>query len=107
MCEHLDSLCDKKDLFLEKFNNDLSTIKKPSTSAYIALIADETDVDKDMINYLLECFITLEKPIRKIAFVGFNNKCKKIISKKNKETHILMKCIDDLEQAKFWLIDNR
>ena len=78
-CEHLDSLCDRKDLFFEKFDNDLKTIKRPSTSSYLAVI----------------------------AFIGLENKWNKYINKKNKETYILIKGISDLEEAKFWLIDNR
>ena len=60
-----------------------------------------------MIDYLLNAFISLDKPLKKIAFIGLENKWNKYINKKNKETYILMKGISDLEEAKFWLIDNR
>lgn len=106
-CEHLDSLCERKDLFFEKFDNDLKTIKRPSTSSYLAVIVDETDIDREMIDYLLNTFISLDKPLKKIAFIGLDNKWNKYINKKNKETYILMKGISDLEEAKFWLIDNK
>ena len=106
-CEHLDSLCDRKDLFFLKFDNDLKTIKRPSSSSYLAVIVDETDVDREMIDYLINSFVSLDKPLKKIAFVGLDNKWNKYINKKNKETYILMKGISDLEEAKFWLIDNR
>lgn len=106
-CEHLDSLCDRKDLFFEKFDNDLKTIKRPSASSYLAVILNETDVDREMIDYLLDTFISLDKPLKKIAFIGLDNKSNKYINKKNKGTYILMKSISDLEEAKNWLIDNR
>ena len=106
-CEHLDSLCDRKDLFFEKFDNDLKTIKRPSASSYLAVIVDETDIDREMIDYLLDTFISLDKPLKKIAFIGLDNKWNKYINKKNKGTYILMKSISDLEEAKNWLIDNR
>ncbi|MEE1002901.1 MAG: hypothetical protein U0L17_04090 [Acutalibacteraceae bacterium] len=106
-CEHLDSLCDRKDLFFEKFDNDLKTIKRPSASSYLAVILNETDVDREMIDYLLDTFISLDKPLKKIAFIGLDNKWNKYINKKNKGTYILMKSISDLEEAKNWLIDNR
>ena len=106
-CEHLDSLCDRKDLFFEKFDNDLKTIKRPSASSYLAVIVDETDIDREMIDYLLDTFISLDKPLKKIAFIGLDNKWNKYFNKKNKGTYILMKSISDLEEAKNWLIDNR
>ena len=106
-CEHLDSLCDRKDLFFEKFDNDLKTIKRPSASSYLAVIVDETDIDREIIDYLLDTFISLDKPLKKIAFIGLDNKWNKYINKKNKGTYILMKSISDLEEAKNWLIDNR
>lgn len=96
----------KRFVFL-KFDNDLKTIKRPSSSSYLAVIVDETDVDREMIDYLINSFVSLDKLLKKIAFVGLDNKWNKYINKKNKETNILMKGISDLEEAKFWLIDNR
>lgn len=56
-CEHLDSLCDQKQLVLEKFTKDLVEIRKPSTSAYLAVNLDETVVDEEIISFILDSFV--------------------------------------------------
>jgi len=102
-CEHLDSLYGEKELLLQKFKQDLIVISRPSTSSFIVVNLDESDVDKEMIEFIMNSFITLKKSLRKIVFVGLNSKMKSYIKKKNLETSFVVTCIDDYEKAKEWL----
>lgn len=100
--EHLDSLEDKKDLVIEKFKEDLKTISKPSTSSFIALNLDETVVTDDIIKLILDSFINLGKPLKKVAFVGLGSKYKRYIKKQSLPFQAV--CFDDYEKAKEWLV---
>ncbi len=103
-CEHLDSLCSEKDLLKQKFEQDLVSISRPSTSSFIAVALDETDVDQEILELIVNRFVLLNKPLRKVVFVGLNTKQKKYIKKKSTETAFAMTCIDDFEKAKEWLV---
>ena len=101
-CEHLDSLYDKRDLLLEKFKNDLIMIAKPSTSSFIAINLDETDVDKDLIDEIYHAFSSLNKSIRKVVFVGLEPEMKRYV--KRLRANFVVTCLDDFEKAKEWLL---
>jgi anion-transporting ArsA/GET3 family ATPase len=103
-CEHLDSLCGQKELVMQKFSDDLNQIKKPSTTSFIAVILDETAVDEELAFFILRPLMQLEKPLRKVVFVGLHPKMKKIIQRESCAVPFKMKCIDDLEKAKEWLV---
>jgi len=103
-CEHLDSLYNEKELLKQKFNQDLFQISKPSTSSFVAVALDESDVDREMLEYIINSFVMLNKPLRKVVFVGLNARMKNYIKKKNIETLFTMICIDDFEKAKEWLV---
>ena len=101
-CEHLDSLEDKEELLIQKFNDDLKIISRPSTSSYIIVNLDETVVTDDIIEHILNSFINLGKPLKKVAFVGLSSKYKRYIKKKS--LPFVTACIDDYEKAKEWII---
>lgn len=101
-CEHLDSLYDKRELVIDKFNQDIKTISKPSTSSFIALNLDETDVDKELLEYIICSLNSIDKPLKKLAIVGLSFKMKKHLKGISSKCEI--RCIDDFEKAKQWLI---
>ncbi len=103
-CEHLDSLYNEKELLKLKFNQDLVQISRPSTSSFIAVNLDESDVDREILELIISSFVMLKKPLRKVIFVGLNSNMKSYIKKKNIETSFTMACIDDFEKAKEWLV---
>jgi hypothetical protein len=103
-CEHLDSMYNEKDLLIQKFNQDLVQISRPSTSSFIAVALDESEVDKEILELIINSFVMLKKPLCKVVFVGLNSKMKSYIKKKNIETSFTMVCIDDFEKAKEWLV---
>jgi hypothetical protein len=103
-CEHLDSLYNEKDLLKQKFVQDLVQISRPSTSSFIAVDLDESEVDTEILELIINSFIMLKKPLRKVVFVGLNSKMKRYIKKKNVDTSFFMICMDDYEKAKEWLV---
>ena len=102
-CEHLDSLYGEKELLKQKFKWDLIEISRPSTSSFIAVVLDDSDVDKEVLDWIVDRFIMLNKPLRKIVFVGLDLKMKSYMKKKKVDNSFMMACIDDLEKAKEWL----
>lgn len=103
-CEHLDSLYTEKELLKEKFMQDLVKIGKPSTSSFVIVNLDESDVDKEILELIINCFLMLKKPLRKVVFVGLDSKMKNHVKKRNINTTFTMVCIDDFEKAKEWLV---
>lgn len=101
-CEHLDSLCDKRELLLEKFRKDLVMIAKPSTSSFIAVNLDETDVDRELIDTIFYAFLSMKKSIRKVVFVGLSPEMKRYA--KRLSADFVVNCLDDFEKAKEWLL---
>lgn len=101
-CEHLDSMCGERELILEKFNHDMEVIRRPSTSSYIVIDLDETEVDEALLDHIIDSMKGLEKQLCKVAFVGLNSKMKRFI--KAKDSNFVIRCIDDFEKAKEWLI---
>ncbi|WP_312430134.1 hypothetical protein [Lacrimispora sp.] len=103
-CEHLDSLYGEKDLLKQKFNRDLIEISRPSTSSFIAVVLDDSEVDKETLEWIVDRFVMLKKPLRKVVFVGLDIKMKNHMKKRKADITFMMTCIDDLEKAKEWLI---
>ena len=85
-CEHLDSLYNEKDLLKQKFLQDLIQISRPSMSSFIAVDLDESEVDTEILELIINSFIMLKKPLCKVVFVGLNSKMKRYIKKKNADT---------------------
>ncbi len=102
-CEHLDSFYGEKELLKQKFKRDLIEISRPSTSSFIAVVLDDSDVDKEVLDWIVDRFIMLNKPLRKIVFVGLDLKMKSYMKKKKVDNSFMMACIEDLEKAKEWL----
>lgn len=70
----------------------------------IAVVLDESAVDRDILELIVDRFVMLNKPLRKVVFVGLNLKMKSYIKKRNADISFIMTCIADLEKAKEWLV---
>jgi len=70
-----------------------------STSSFIAVNLDESEVDQEILDLLIDSFIMLKKSLRKVVFIGLNLNMKNYIKKENRETVFPMICIDDFEKA--------
>lgn len=106
--EHLDSLGSNQEYLKQKFQNDLPMIKRPSGSAYVCVNLDETEVNSQILEFILYTFRDMEKLIRKVAFVGLNRQGRKSLKEliKNSDVPIsfLIKCFNDYQLSKEWLI---
>lgn len=103
-CEHLDSLHGEKELLKQKFEGDLIQISRPSASSFIIVVLDESDVDREILDLIVDRFVMLKRPLRKVVFVGLNLKMKGHVKKRKADISFMMACIDDMEKAKEWLV---
>jgi hypothetical protein len=105
-CEHLDALYDKTELLKQKFMEDLLQIQKPSSSSFIAVVVNESDIDGEILDQIINEFSNLKRQLRKVAFIGLTMKMKRYVKRRSAHTNFLIICMDDLEKAKEWLIKN-
>lgn len=102
-CEHLDSLVDRKDAVIKKFDQDVLRLQRPSESSLVIVNLDETFVDEELLSHIIDAFVNMPKQLRKIAFIGLTGKQRLHIAYQNRNVPFEMKCIDDFEEAKEWL----
>lgn len=100
--EHLDAI-QNTDLLKEKFLNDLPQIKRPSTSSYIAINLDQSNVNAELVSFIVDSLSNINKSIRKVVFVGLSKELKKLLYRRKYELPFVINCIDDFEEAKEWL----
>jgi len=103
-CEHLDALGWHTELLKQKFAEDLKIIKRPSTSSYVAINMDQTEVSEEILELIINSLCRLDRPLKKVVFIGLNSAMKRYIMKNTKTLNILFLCTDDYEKAKEWLI---
>lgn len=104
--EHLDSLYDQTELIKQKFTQDLLEIQRPSTSSFIAVILNESNINGEILDLIINEFSNLNKQLRKVVFIGLTMKMKRYVKKRSTHTNFLIICMDDLEKAKEWLVKN-
>lgn len=103
-CEHLDGMNSNITSALSKFESDKKLIKRPSTSSFLAINLDETEVDDNLFNAVLNFLLSKEKKFRKVAFIGISKKYKKEFSKQLQGCGFEFAFIDDFQKAKEWLL---
>jgi hypothetical protein len=101
--EHLDAIHDEN-MLRGKFIDDMKTICKPSTSSFLAINLDETEVNYELLDFLMDQLISMEKPLRKVVFIGLDLKMRRYIRKKRKNINFLIHFLNDFEEAKIWLM---
>ena len=107
--EQLDALSIHKDIILDKFIKDMESIKRPSSPALIGINLDESIVDKEIADTIINNLSQSNRFVRKVVFVGLNSKGKKLI-KQSIEKNInplgfVYTFINDYEKAKEWLVN--
>lgn len=60
-CEHLDALYDETELLKQKFMQDMLQIQKPSASSFLAVILEDSNVDREILEHILVEFSGLKK----------------------------------------------
>ena len=106
-CEELDSFSIYTDIVKEKFLNDMEKIRKPSSPAFIAMNLNETLVDKELAELIVNELSQASRYIKKVAFIGLDRKCKKLITSLFSKANytFVFAFINDFEKAKEWLIN--
>ena len=101
--QHLDSINNLDDL-KAKFDEDIIQMAKPSTSSYVAFVLNESAINEDFLQYILDSLSTCGKSFQRIVFIGLNHKLKRYLKKHGYILTAVVNCMDDLEKAKAWLI---
>lgn len=102
--EHLDALPDEAAL-KRKFRQDMLQIKRPSSSSLIAVNLDETEVTKEILDYILNAFASCNRPLCKVVFVGLPFRMKRYLKRRQTRLPFVVICIDDFEKAKLALFE--
>ena len=100
--EHLDAISNESDL-KQKFIQDMLQIKRPSTSSFIAINLDESDVTDKTLKFILDELCSINK-IVKVAFVGLDSVMKRYVRLQKVRLNFVINFIDDFEKAKHWLL---
>lgn len=105
-CEELDSLSIHKDIVIEKFLQDMKIIQRPSSPAFIAVNLNETLVENDIAELIVNELSQVTRHLCKVAFAGLDSQGKKLFRKalKNVPHTYEYQFLDDFEKAKEWLI---
>lgn len=106
--EQLDALSVHKDVVLTKLREDMETVRKPSSPGMIAVNLNETLVDREVADTVVDCLYDVGRAIRKVVFVGLNFAGKRLVLRalqsKNPVVCFTYGFINDFEKAKEWLI---
>jgi len=105
-CEHLDSLGEHTDEALDKLESDLLQFKKPSATSQLVVVLDETLVNQDLCNRLVDAFTAPDSHAQKLAFVGLDWAERRRLEKamQGRSKSFTLRYFTDLEKAKEWLM---
>lgn len=86
----------------------MEIVRKPSSPAMIAVNLNETLIDNELAELIVNEFAKSDRYVNKIAFVGLDKADKKLISslfkRLDKRVNFGFRFIDDYEKAKEWLV---
>jgi len=102
-CEHLDGMGEYEDEVTDKFAEDKSAFTRPSSSSFMIINLDDTDVTARIVDMIASTILESSKVFAKIAFVGVKPRWHKqirTICNKGIAVHFF----DDYEKAKEWLM---
>ena len=108
--EQLDALSVHTEVVKEKFLKDMDMIRRPSSPAFLAVNLNETLVDEELAELIVNGLWCTGRRIIKVVFVGLDKKGKKLIRNqlyKKTEDEFVYCFIDDYEKAKEWLVQER
>ena len=102
--EHLDGIYGYEKLVLCKLDSDIKSFTRPSSSAYICFVFNETTVTDDIIDAVKRSILECGKRFIKIAFVGLDKKSKRRLKSELKGKGFGVNFLEGLEDAKQWLL---
>lgn len=105
-CEELDALSIYTDIVQDKFSKDLEQISRPSCPCFIAVNLTDTLVDEATAKVIVDGLIGVEKPLKRIAFIGLDGHTRRILNamRKEKSCPFSYAYFNGTEDAKRWLI---
>lgn len=108
--EQLDALSVYKEVVIEKFLKDLDMIRRPSSPAFLAVNLNETLVDEELAELIVNGLWNIERRLIKVVFVGLDKAGKKLLVRQlrsRSEDRFVYCFINDYEKAKEWLVQER
>lgn len=108
--EQLDALSVHKEVVKEKFLKDLDVLRRPSSPAFLAVNLNETLVDEEIAELLVNGLWNIDRRILKVVFVGLDKAGKKLLQRQlrgRSEDRFVYSFINDYEKAKEWLVQER
>lgn len=105
--EHLDGIYDNANLAVEKLREDVPRFSRPSGTADIGFVLDETKVTDGLIGEISSALLDTEKTFCRVCFIGTDRRTKRALKAALKNKTFALGFIDDFEKAKDWLINER
>ena len=102
--EHLDGIYDKEDLVLKKLSSDRSQFTRPSSTAYICFVLDETTVTASIRLAVIDSILKSSKRFMKVAFTGLDKPNKRMFLKELSKRGFALGFFAGLEDAKMWFL---
>ncbi|MGN0690319.1 MAG: hypothetical protein ACI4KH_07875 [Oscillospiraceae bacterium] len=102
--EHLDGMYEYENLVLDKLKNDLPVFSRPSSSAYVCFVFDETVITDNIADAVKRSILETDKHFMKIAFVGLDRNSVRKFKKELTDKGFEINFLKGLEDAKEWLL---
>ncbi len=101
-CEHLDGMGACEAEVIRKFVVDICSFSRPSVSSFMIINLDETVITEQIAETIIIGLLETKKSIKKIAFVGVDNRWRRSFGVIRK-IGIDITFLSDYEKAKEWL----
>jgi hypothetical protein len=102
--EHLDGIHEATDAAILKLREDYARLKRPSMPGAVAVNLEGTRVNAPLITEIARLFMSGEKRITRVAFVGVGRAEKKALKKALSKSGFVIAFREDFEKAKEWLL---
>ena len=104
----LDGLGESKTLVMDKFEQDMQTLKKPSATSLAGLHLKDTAIDREMAQTMLQGLNGDGQHVKKVAVVGltFSNRLlwRRLKRAMDPPARYVCEFFQDYEKAKIWLV---
>ncbi|MGN1102308.1 MAG: hypothetical protein ACI4RG_08960 [Huintestinicola sp.] len=102
--EHLDGIYEHEALVLQKLEKDVPIFSRPSSTAFVCFVFDETIVTDNILGAVSDSILKTGKRFMKIAFVGLDKANVRKFKRELTGNGFAVGFFKGLEDAKEWLI---
>ncbi|MGM9681873.1 MAG: hypothetical protein ACI3XR_10270 [Eubacteriales bacterium] len=102
--EHLDGIYQYSELAIEKLRMDSPAFHRPSSSAHIAFVLDETVITDELIRQIADELLHTTKHFMRIAMIGADKNAQRKLKKVLSGAGFALKFFDGIDPAKEWLV---